>query len=374
MRRGFTRMDSAHLLSGNAKVFAFGEIAWSLVNGAWRGICAVTAEGFDMNGAHRGRTFSHVQTVAASGEQDQTKPVPDWFFPLALGDTVGDGDYRRVLFDAARCFDIEAKGVRWTDPPDGVTMTTIDLVREFAATVSDAASEVPYGDGSLLVLPWSLGDGESVSIYVKETGPGLFDLTDRGLVADALAIAGVDLASKGAGSSWRAVRHSLELAPLASRPVSLYELTASTDRAGLGWALTELGEAMLRADGLRALGRAPSRARFTEAVIQRASGKHLKVIPRARLRTRFGSDRTVTCKVEGRDWAFVQALSAGPNVNEAYDHARSIFGDTDVGPSHLVAVVADGALLEDWQRKSLAGLSTVITESEQDEFWTSLAS
>ena len=329
-----------------------------------------------MNGAHRGRTFSHVQTVAASGEQDQTKPVPDWFFPLALGDTVGDGDYRRVLFDAARCFDIEAKGVRWTDPPDGVTMTTIDLVREFAATVSDAASEVPYGDGSLLVLPWSLGDGESVSIYVKETGPGLFDLTDRGLVADALAIAGLDLASKGAGSSWRAVRHSLELAPLASRPVSLYELTASTDRAGfgLGWALTELGEAMLRADGLRALGRAPSRARFTEAVIQRASGKHLKVIPRARLRTRFGSDRTVTCKVEGRDWAFVQALSAGPNVNEAYDHARSIFGDTDVGPSHLVAVVADGALLEDWQRKSLAGLSTVITESEQDEFWTSLAS
>ena len=367
-------MDSAHLLSGNAKVFAFGEIAWSLVNGAWRGICAVTAEGFDMNGAHRGRTFSHVQTVAASGEQDQTKPVPDWFFPLALGDTVGDGDYRRVLFDAARCFDIEAKGVRWTDPPDGVTMTTIDLVREFAATVSDAASEVPYGDGSLLVLPWSLGDGESVSIYVKETGPGLFDLTDRGLVADALAIAGVDLGSGGAGSSWRAVRHSLELTPLVSRPVSLYELTASTDRAGLGWALTELGEAMLRADGLRALGRAPSRARFTEAVIQRASGKHLKVIPRARLRTRFGSDRTVTCKVEGRDWAFVQALSAGPNVNEAYDHARSIFGDTDVGPSHLVAVVADGALLEDWQRKSLAGLSTVITESEQDEFWTSLAS
>ena len=59
----------------------------------------------------------------------------------------------------------------------------------------------------------------------------------------------------------------------------------------------------------------------------------------------------MTCEVEGRDWAFVQALSGGPNVKEAYDHARSIFGDTGVCPSHLVAVVADSALLEDSQRK-----------------------
>lgn len=318
----------------------------------------------DMNGAHRGRTFSHVQSGRCKRRAGSDQTRSGLVLPATVESpwTQPDASTSKPRASAGRIHQM------------GVTMTTIDLVREFAATVSDAASEVPYGDGSLLVLPWSLGDGESVSIFVKETGPDLFELTDRGLVADALSIAGVDLGSGGAGSSWRAVQHSLELAPLASRPVSPYELTASADRTGLGWALTELGEAMLRADGLRALGRAPSRARFTDAVIQRASSKHLTVIPRARRRTRIGSDRTVTCKVEGRDWAFVQALSASPNVNEAYDHARSIFGDTDVGPSHLVAVVADGALLEDWQRKSLAGLSTVITESEQDEFWTSLAS
>jgi len=89
---------------------------------------------------------------------------------------------------------------------------TIDLVHEFAGAISADATATAYGSGELLTLPMSLTDGDAVSIYVEAVGDDLYVLSDRGLAADALALAGVDLSSKSAAASWAAVRRSLPLA------------------------------------------------------------------------------------------------------------------------------------------------------------------
>ncbi|MEO5710210.1 MAG: hypothetical protein ABIQ59_10355 [Nocardioidaceae bacterium] len=251
---------------------------------------------------------------------------------------------------------------------------TINLVAEFAGAITRSASSVRYGDGDLLTLPWSLADGESVSIYVEQVADGLFNLSDRGLAADALALAGVDLGGGAAASSWAAVRDSLDLPAAVMRDLTPFEISGSADKEGLGLALTEVGEAVLRADGLRALGRQRRRLTFKDRVIRHAAERNLTVVPRAKVKTRFGSQREVTCRVQGSDWAYVQALSGGPNFNETYDHARSIFGDTKTSSDHLVSVIADNSKIADWQERSLGELSRVVHESQQDDFWASLAS
>ena len=151
--RGFTRFDSGHLLGGAAGACAFGEIEWKWINTAWRGGIPVTAEGYeppalrlemqvrpmrpsepsvvylvhgdhlrrvDINGGHKGRIYSHVQTKQSSdGPPEVTEELPEWFTKVPIADTVGRDIYRRVLWDAARLFQIGMSGVPWVEPPEG---------------------------------------------------------------------------------------------------------------------------------------------------------------------------------------------------------------------------------------------------------------
>ncbi len=253
-------------------------------------------------------------------------------------------------------------------------MTVIDLAEEFAAAVKTQSTTRSYGSGRLLTLPWALADGESVTLYVEQFGDDVFHITDRGMAADALALAGVDLGTKGAASSWAAVKRQLDVPTSVLTDVGQYELAGSSDTSGLGVALASVAEAVLRADGLRVLSNIRPRLTFPDRVIRHAHDKSLAVIPRAPVPTRFGATRSVTCRVEGKDWAFVQALSAGSHFNEAYDHARSIFGDArEDQRKHLVAIVAEAARPEPWQLRSLKEHSKVILEREQDDFFASLA-
>lgn len=250
---------------------------------------------------------------------------------------------------------------------------TVDLVRELLTTVSRQATTVPYGDGELLTLPWSLGDGESVSIYVEQLEDQLYLISDRGLAADSLALAGVDLKRSAVRASWNAVLRDVNLAPSALSARHAFEIAYTTPPDRLGTALTALGEAVLRADGLRALSLTrPTRA-FREAVIQSASRHSKAVVPHAPLPMRFGGKRTVTCRLDGAHPTWVQALAASGGSNENYDHVRSLLSDALVSKPELVVVVADAASLDDWQTSALAERSQVVRESDQDDFFAKLA-
>jgi len=250
--------------------------------------------------------------------------------------------------------------------------TMLDLPATFSAATRDQSSVVPYGRGQLLTLPWSFGDGESVSLYIEEVGSGYL-VSDRGLAASQLAIAGVDLSTRSAGASWRAVRNSVDAAPSPIPSVDDFEIAAFAEADNLGITMTAVGEAVLRADGLRALAAPPRAATFSERVIRNAAERGVTVLPRARLKTRHGGERHVTCRVEGRRWAYVQALGVAGGPNDAYDRTRSVFADADVSSDRLVAIVADDARLAAWQEESLHDVGTVVHEREQEEFWASVA-
>ena len=156
---------------------------------------------------------------------------------------------------------------------------------------------------------------------------------------------------------------------------SPYEIAGTATRSDLGRALTVIGESVLRADRLRVLGKPRRSLSFPQRVILEASENDLAVLPKAKLHTRRGGEREVTCKVTGADdqWTFVLALSAGGQGNESYDHARSVFGDADENRKRLITVVADGARLQPWQEITLDDVSKVVRESNQAEVWRQFA-
>ncbi|MEO5710209.1 MAG: hypothetical protein ABIQ59_10350 [Nocardioidaceae bacterium] len=145
-------MDSGYLLSGEAGVCGYGEIEWRYINGAWRGVCTLTAPNYgppaltleiqvrpqrpseitvvylvngdllrriDVNGAHKGRRYSHVQGKRSSEDAETTEPVPEWFVTVPFARTVSEAAYRQVFFDAAKLFKVDAAAIAWSDPPEG---------------------------------------------------------------------------------------------------------------------------------------------------------------------------------------------------------------------------------------------------------------
>jgi hypothetical protein len=247
-----------------------------------------------------------------------------------------------------------------------------DLVGRFTGEIQQRASTLPYGKGQLLTLPWSLHDGEAVAILVEEVAPGLFHLSDRGLAADSLALAGVDLSHRRFSPSWEAVRHSARLRPSIVPPSNRFELGGEATADELGAALTSLAEAVLRADALHVLAASPRRRSFGDGLIRRAVDRLIAVQPDAPMPTRFGSTRRVTCGLEpaGRDAVFVQAL-ASPSFSDAYDHAKALFTDSSLPRERRVAVIQSDAG-QPWHKRSLGEVSVVIDEHEWDEYLTGL--
>jgi hypothetical protein len=251
--------------------------------------------------------------------------------------------------------------------------TGVDLVGQFTDAIRKRAAAESYGEGQLLTLPWSLHDGESVAILVEEVAPGLYRLSDRGLAADSLALAGLDLSSKRAAPSWEAVRRSLKLRPSVIPPASRFELSGDATADELGTALTELAETILRGDALHVLAAAARRRSFGDELIRRAADRHIVVRPDAPMPTRFGSTRKVTCGLEpsGKEDIFVQAL-ASANFSDAYDHAKALFSDSSLPKERRVAVIqADAG--QHWHRQSLDEVSVVIDEPEWDDYLADLA-
>ncbi|MEI4273984.1 hypothetical protein TEK04_19860 [Klenkia sp. LSe6-5] len=152
MRREFTAAQVRYLLEGKATAFAVGTIRWTSINGSWRGDvechavnmpgCSVTLQinvrpkrpdqptvvlllnglscrRVDVNGGHRGRSWTHVQGRDNSDLEDHLlADPPEWFPTLPIGLPVGSDAYHEVLIAAARLFEIDTAGLHWEDPPE----------------------------------------------------------------------------------------------------------------------------------------------------------------------------------------------------------------------------------------------------------------
>lgn len=247
----------------------------------------------------------------------------------------------------------------------------MDLSRAFADAIGQSTTVVDYDGGFLLSLPWSLTDGEAIVIHAREAAPDLIELSDRGLVADSLAMVGIDLDRKNTASEqWQALQATSTLATPIARIPTRYEIAASCAPDEIGAALIQLSEWMLRADGLRLLSRPVSQLTLGDRIVRQAQARKLNVTPKAPLKMRHGGQRQATCRVDGAQPVFMQTLG---DAETAYDHARALFGDADPGPALLVAVVGERATLKDWQRQSLSECSRVMDEQQTSRFLDTLA-
>lgn len=245
-------------------------------------------------------------------------------------------------------------------------MITDDLIRAFTGVIANRLAVYPYGDGHLVDLPWSFGDAEGMSVLVTSVGDGLYNISDRGLAASNLALAGVDLSNVKNRRSWDAVKDTLSLPGPFGRAVDQYEFAAMVEDTQLGQALHDLGAVMLRADGLRALGTPARRSKFSDRLLRSATNEGVRVVPRAPLKMKYGGERQVTAQLVGEHQVYMQGLGSG-DLN-TYDHARSLLSDADPSGHAVVAVVARNVQLEPWQRNALRERALVIDEPDFPDY------
>lgn len=243
-------------------------------------------------------------------------------------------------------------------------MIANELISAFTGAIENHVAVYPYGDGQLVDLPWSFGDSEGMSVLITPVGEGLYNLSDRGLAASNLALAGVDLSAGKNRRSWDAVRGTLGLPGPIGRTVSEFEIAALVDDAQIGQALHDMGAVMLRADGLRGLGTPGRRQSFSDRLVRSAQAEGADVIPLAPLRMKYGGKRKVTAQLLGQREVYMQGLGS----DDTYDHARSLLGDAELRPDQAVAVIARGVDVADWKRQALGEHADVIDEAELPEY------
>ncbi len=248
-------------------------------------------------------------------------------------------------------------------------MTVLDaLVRGFR----DSLEVVPYGGGELVSLPTTFSSGAMLSVLVTIDG-GIASVTDRGLAADELTDAGVDLQSSRVFQSFSAVRGSTGLVPMfGAEP---FEISASVDVEDVAIAIQAIADAAMRADGLRVLSATTRAVSFADRSIERVNAR-TPVIPRAPMLGRHGEKRVVTFSYTGRGDVsyYVQALSGkDPDArSRSYDHASGLFLGALPEKTHRIALLQD-AKWEPWRVDYLQELCRTVDENDIDDFVDSTA-
>lgn len=251
-------------------------------------------------------------------------------------------------------------------------MNVLDAVSTaFTSTLDSRA----HRDGELITLPISLSNGNLVQIYVEQMSDDLWFVSDDGVTAQELAMAGVNLASqKPAIASWAELIRSLPLDPPVLRDdVNEYELAGLAPAGRLGTAMLALAEGVIRGEGLRALAPSFRARRFRDVIVKAATTHDLPVLVDAPMPTKHGGHRKVSVKVIGRRETYMQAVSARGAVIDGFDKAQAVFSSAEVPPESLVAVMSDGVRLDAWQWETLRDLGTPVLEAELDRYMSTLA-
>lgn len=236
---------------------------------------------------------------------------------------------------------------------------TQTITDSLLSVVSRGINVRRFGEGELVGLPFAFSDGHLLTVMVREVTSDLFTLTDRGMTAEALWAHGLDLSASGPLRSWRAFQAHLNLPPPMGY-TNEFELAMSSGVDTLGEDILKLAEGMLLGEGLKALVRKRRRGNLGERIVGLAAERHLGVVPRAPMPTRFGHRRPVTAKIVGNSELYVQGV--GHSKGQSYDHARSLFADSGIDESARLTVIGNDADIEPWQLQALSEVSRVVPE------------
>ena len=249
----------------------------------------------------------------------------------------------------------------------------IEIINAVQSSLGRRMAVWDRGEDTVVATAWTLEDGTPVTLFVSQLSDDLFNVSDGGLAAGCLADSGVDLDSRVAGSSFQLLQQGLRLSP-SMGDVGQWDLAASATSEELGDAVIELGEAVIRAEGLKALARRRPIKSFGDRIVKSAGEVGLKIEPQAQLPLRYrNARRRVTYRLIGdhRD-AFVQSISRASAIS-GYDHARALFSDAAVEPDRRMAVVEGSVRLEEWQYEGLSEVCRVVREPNMDQVLAELA-
>lgn len=222
--------------------------------------------------------------------------------------------------------------------------------------INDSTVVLPYGDGLLVDLPLSYGDGDGVRVLVEPMGTG-FRASDRGAAATLLTMAGVNLTS---GRAAEAFAETLRAAGLNGFDSVAGEVATFGAADDLGKLVLMVAQASLRMDQLRWLAPRQPGTRFVDRVSDRVTvwaGRTRKVQREAPIPLASGRSRPVTVRVanDGKA-AYVQALSLR-EPDQAAEHCYHLFGLSTIAKDNRVAALAGSE--RDWPAAIVAELRTV---------------
>ncbi|WP_157180415.1 DUF1828 domain-containing protein [Protofrankia coriariae] len=223
--------------------------------------------------------------------------------------------------------------------------------------INDHTVVRPYGDGLLVDLPLTYGDGDAVRVLVEPMGNG-YRVTDRAAAAALLAMAGVNVTK---GRSAEAFAEAVRSAGLNGTDVAEGELVAFGDASDLGQRVLDVAQASMRVDQLRWLAVRQPSARFPELVTKRidrwVDGDERQVQRKAPVPLRSGRSRPVTLRVSHNDRsAYIQAVGSR-DQEQAAERCYCIFSLSQVPKDNRIAALDGGP--EDWQAAIIDELKSV---------------
>lgn len=235
-------------------------------------------------------------------------------------------------------------------------VNTTNVIGAVLRAVNDNTVVHPYGDGLLVDLPLTYGDGDGVRVLVEPMGSG-YRVTDRAAAASLLAMAGVNLF---AGRAAEALRQIMAGGGLNGVNAAPGEITTFGTADDLGRLVLDVAQASLRTDQLRWLAPRQAGMRFVDRVADRVTvwaGRGRQLQRDAPIPLESGRNRSVTLRVANDSKAaYVQAVSLR-DPDQAAEHCYHVFGLAKIARESRVAAL-DGSA-RDWPAAIVAELRTV---------------
>lgn len=235
-------------------------------------------------------------------------------------------------------------------------MNSENIVGAILRAVNDHTNARAYGDGLLIDLPFTYGDGDSVRVLIEPMGSG-FRVTDRAAAATLLSMAGVNIAH---GRPADAFAEAQRLSGLSGLNAQVGELATYGTPDDLGTMVLAVAQASMRVDQLRWLAVRQPPVRFPDRVVSRVrswAGEGRRVQREAPVRLKSGRERQVTLSVSTANRAaYVQAVS-GRDQEQAAEHCYHIFSLSEVPKERRIAAL-DGNR-DDWPSAILTELESV---------------